>query len=299
MALNKKILKYGLFFLLLLTTVCCAIRVFLHVKQPVFLKNYSQYYIDPSNNLAAFPLDYITNIEDTRRITNVIIDEYPELACTVSREPNYYYSPSNTFYYYENGESIGIYRRYCSYVTITNLDEIAEKELTITTVTVDFEDGSSMNVDLGQIELYEYVHNVNGLDMISSSSSNTGVSSTSYEVKDELFLESMENPFAEVLLDSLQVSFIGDTWNFQLPYLNEVNLEEYTLERNKRFKISSILDLSKNKELKYARFEVSPILIFHDAEGNEFSQRINNIDYTPYFENWWDAYQFIKLRGRE
>lgn len=291
MRLNKKILKNGSILLILLTIICIGLQWHLRLREPVFIKSYAQYLIDSENDSVEFPIQYITNRDKSSFMWNISFVEHPELNVNVNYSPSMFPSFS---YVGENEEIADLYKIQTVYVTINNVSDLDLKNLNLNKAVVSFSDSSTMEVDLGQIELIQYEYKEGGLSTFSFSGSNQGDTSVSYEANKKIYLTSIINPYSEILGESLTLKILGDLWSYQLPCTYEVNLKNFVLQPEETITVYSFLDVSNEKELKYANIDIRPLFIYQDEQGRTFEEIINNINYSPYFNNWWDVYQFIK-----
>ena len=290
MEVNKKILKYGITLLIIVTFICCAIRWHLRLREPIFLKSYAQYIIDTENDSVEFPLQYITNRDKTIFMWKISFANQPDLNVSYNTDPVMISAFVNKW---DNADIAEIYSKQTVYVTIENISNYDLETLDLSKAVAYFSDSSIVEIDLGQIELIENDYTEGGLSTLSSSSSDQGESSVSYEAKHKIYLSSIVNPYAERFGESLSLELIGNQWTYQLPDKNEVNLKDYVLKPEETLTVSSFLNVSDHKELKHAIIDIKPLLIYKDEEGNTFEERIYNITSSPYFNHWWEIYQYL------
>lgn len=297
MELNRKKMKYGVIGLILFAGICGFISSLLYLRNPVFLKNYTEINYVNEDTPVGFTLDYIMNSGDTRKIWNVTLDEYPELSCLLSGRPNF--SDQYDSFYYPEGIAIGMYKKYAERVNIIDFGEQGRRDVVITKATVHFSDGSSMNIDLGRIEIVENKYQDGGLSTGRSSSSSPGETKMTFEVLNHVSLVSLTNHYAELLGDYLQFELHGEGWNYKVPSLSEGNLVGKRLLKGEDFRIHSFLDVSKSQELKYARIIISPLLTYQNDKKENFQIRIYDVRNYPKFDHWWDVYQYCKSIGEK
>ena len=290
MEVNKKILKYGITLLIIVTFICCAIRWHLRLREPIFLKSYAQYIIDTENDSVEFPLQYITNRDKTIFMWKISFANQPDLNVSYNTDPVMISAFVNKW---DNADIAEIYSKQTVCVTIENISNYDLETLDLSKAVAYFSDSSIVEVELGQIELIENDYKEGGLSTLSSSSSNQGESRVSYEAKNKIYLSSIVNPYAERFGESLSLELIGNQWTYQLPDKNEVNLKDYVLKPEETLTVSSFLNVSDHKELKHAIIDIKPLLIYKDEEGNTFEERIYNITSSPYFNHWWEIYQYL------
>ncbi len=290
MEVNKKILKYGITLLIIVTFICCAIRWHLRLREPIFLKSYAQYIIDTENDSVEFPLQYITNRDKTIFMWKISFANQPDLNVSYNTDPVMISAFVNKW---DNADIAEIYSKQTVYVTIENISNYDLETLDLSKAVAYFSDSSIVEIDLGQIELIENDYTEGGLSTLSSSSSNQGESRVSYEAKHKIYLSSIVNPYAERFGDSLTLELIGNQWTYQLPQTNEVNLKDYVLKPEETLTVSSFLNVSDHNELKYAIIDIKPLFIYQDEQGNTFEERIYDINYSPYFNHWWEIFQYM------
>lgn len=290
MEVNKKILKYGITLLIIVTFICCAIRWHLRLREPIFLKSYAQYIIDTENDSVEFPLQYITNRDKTIFMWKISFANQPDLNVSYNTDPVMISAFVNKW---DNADIAEIYSKQTVYVTIENISNYDLETLDLSKAVAYFSDSSIVEVELGQIELIENDYKEGGLSTLSSSSSNQGDSRVSYEAKHKIYLSSIVNPYAERFGDSLTLELIGNQWTYQLPQTNEVDLKDYVLKPEETLTVSSFLNVSDHNELKYAIIDIKPLFIYQDEQGNTFEERIYDINYSPYFNHWWEIFQYM------
>lgn len=290
MEVNKKILKYGITLLIIVTFICCAIRWHLRLREPIFLKSYAQYIIDTENDSVEFPLQYITNRDKTIFMWKISFANQPDLNVSYNTDPVMISAFVNKW---DNADIAEIYSKQTVYVTIENISNYDLETLDLSKAVAYFSDSSIVEIDLGQIELIENDYKEGGLSTLSSSSSNQGESRVSYEAKHKIYLSSIVNPYAERFGESLSLELIGNQWTYQLPDKNEVNLKDYVLKPEETLTVSSFLNVSDHNELKYAIIDIKPLFIYQDEQGNTFEERIYDINYSPYFNHWWEIFQYM------
>lgn len=290
MEVNKKILKYGITLLIIVTFICCAIRWHLRLREPIFLKSYAQYIIDTENDSVEFPLQYITNRDKTIFMWKISFANQPDLNVSYNTDPVMISAFVNKW---DNADIAEIYSKQTVYVTIENISNYDLETLDLSKAVAYFSDSSIVEVELGQIELIENDYKEGGLSTLSSSSSNQGESRVSYEAKNKIYLSSIVNPYAERFGDSLTLELIGNQWTYQLPQTNEVDLKDYVLKPEETLTVSSFLNVSDHNELKYAIIDIKPLFIYQDEQGNTFEERIYDINYSPYFNHWWEIFQYM------
>ena len=134
----------------------------LKLDKPIFLKNYKEVELMENEevySISGFDIElkYIANIKDKRKVSSVTFKEAPEL--------NFYASENNSMglmssydYSNDNIESHGRYGVHTVFLSLNSqkYDYEFDKELELSEATVTFDDGLTMEVDLGKVILYKY-----------------------------------------------------------------------------------------------------------------------------------------------
>ncbi|MBS5883968.1 hypothetical protein [Clostridium sp.] len=266
----------------------------LKLDKPVFLKNYKEVGIIEnegvlSNSGVDIELKYISNREDRRKVNSIIFKEAPEL--------NFYASENSSmglmsFYDYSNDniESHGRYGVHTVFLTLNpqNYEYDLDKELVLSEATVTFNDGLTMDVDLGKILLYKYGGEKNSLQDSGVEVSSDGNSRTIFWVTDYIKVSNVYSPLFE---DT------KDLFHFNIDKLGSMDKRDLIYDKNEHlffsFQFYNIDDIEK----KLCSYEIEPVIYFTDKSGKEYEKRVyNTFDYKPYF-SFSDIYKYLKVKG--
>lgn len=295
MELNKKILKFGLVLITLSLIFTAGFSLIYSLEKPVFLKMYVEEYTSGDENLSVlenFEIRYITNISDSRKVMEIEFEEEPDIEVTVSHWPKgggmFSFFNNNNY----NNQSRDIYGRYALntiYIdmNLNNIDrEFNETELN--NAKVKFNDGSTLDINLGRIIIYKNERKNDYIDSISSGSSSDGTSSFEGRVTKAIKLLEVKSPLLEDLKDYFDLS-IGDT------DYRKVSGVKY--EKDKSLAINAKFIAPKDIVSKYTFYDIKPKLYYEDIEGNISYTRIYNINYTPYDFDLKGIFNYLRARG--
>lgn len=291
MDLNKKILKVGLILVASSLIFAIGFALVYRLDNPVFLKMYVEQYIQSNQNSVVvdnFRLSYITNISDKRKITDIYFEEEPDIEVDVSYGFNH-----NGFSFFnnnsQNSQNGYIYGRYVLKPLYVHMDlskiQKEYEELELNNAKITFNDGSTIDVNLGRIILFKDVRNGDDIKTVSTSSSNTGTSTFTARINKDIKLLSIESPLLEDLEDYFDIS-VGDV--------------DYRKISGIEYKKDKLLDIHakvKTPEDKYMFFDIKPKLYYEDKEGNISYTRIYNIKYIPKNFDIKGVFHYLKSRG--
>ncbi|WP_291651176.1 hypothetical protein [Clostridium sp.] len=270
----------------------------LKLDKPVFLKNYKEVEImenEGAYSISGFDIElkYISNREDKRKVSSVIFKEAPEL--------NFYASENNSmglmrFYnnVNDNVENHGIYGVHTVFLSLSSqkYDYEFDKDLVLSNATVTFDDGLTMEVDLGKIILYKhdsdkYDYDKKILKWYSGQSSNDGISKGGFIVNDYIKVSHIYSPLFDDTKDlfDFNIDKLGNIANMELIY----NKNDYLYFTSQFYNIDDI-------ERKLYSYDIKPVIYFKDGSGNDHEQRINNLTYNPYFR-FSDIYKYLRVKG--
>ena len=188
---HNKILRISII-VMLLTLIISIISISkLRIDNQVFLKNYyeiavSEYEGTYSLEEGSLILQYISNVDDNKYVTGITFKELPD-TYFFATEHNQDYG----MMFYEgknlNVNEYGRYRLNTVYITCPELKyDDNQKEIILTSATVEFNDKSNIDIDLGKIVLYKGKKIPVALEGISYTSSSEGISSTTFRVKEDV-----------------------------------------------------------------------------------------------------------------
>lgn len=292
--LNKKILKFGLALITLSLIFTVGISFVYSLENPVFLKMYIEQYVsdnENSNVIDSFELKYITNISDRREVIDIQFEEAPNIEVFVSRWPinggGYSLFNDNTY----NNQRGDIYGRYVIHTIYLNIDlnDIDKEfyEIELNNAKVSFDDGSTLDTNLGRIIFYKDKRKSDDIQSRSSSGSSDGTSSVQLETKKDIRLLDVKSPLLEDLKDHLDI-YIED-----IDYREILGIE---YEKNKTLNIHSKFEVPKDIVEKYTFYDIKPKLYYKDEEGNISYIRIYNINHTPYSFDFKGIFNYLRAR---
>lgn len=294
MELNRKMLRFGLILIVLSLIFTVGFSLVYRLKKPVFLKIYVERYPFGNQNSSIvenFQLKYITNMSDNRKVVAINFEEEPNIEVGVSHWSNGggVFSLFNNNY---NNQSKDIYGRYalCTIYLEMNLNNIGREfnEVELNNAKVKFDDGSTLDTDLGRIIIYKVERKNDYIDSTSSSSSSDGTSSFSGRIKKDIKLLYVKSPLLEDLKDYFEL-FID-----HIDY-REVSGIKY--EKDKYLVVNAKFKTPKDIVSQYTFYDIKPKLYFEDKKGNILYRRIYNIDYNPYDFNVRGIFKYLRARG--
>lgn len=294
METNRKILNIGVALIILVVILSTGLAYYLKLDNPVFLENYCEYNIlmDDDNYMwDAFTIKYITNFTDKRKVVDISFEEAPNLIFYASEHGHsgYFF---NMFDSNSNDSSENIYGRYIVrevYITMDmqSIDEPLE-ELKLSKAKVQFNNGDIMNVNLGNIILYRERNSKDCIEFTSSGSSSDGTSYIDIIVKKAITLIGVDSP----LLKSKQNLF-----DMNVGKDNYKNVAGVKYKEEDKLTINSIFYRPKDILSQYTFYDINPKLTYKDDDGNIYTQRIYNIDYSPHRFNTKEIILYLKARG--
>lgn len=297
MELNNKILKIGLTLIFIILIFIISFVLVYRLDNPVFLKMYVEEYIvmeNSKNIMENFELKYITNLSDNRKVVDIYFPEAPNIKAYVSN--NFFGSSGFSFFNKSNQnqtfERYGIYLLKTIYITGTYEDEEFD-EIEINNAKVVFDDGSTLDVDLGRIILHGNYNILDHIDSdyigtVSASSSSSGKSNFTGAVEKYIKLKSIESPLFNDLGKYIDISINGNDYG---------KIKGLEFEDGETLTISSTFSSPNDILNKYTFYDIKPRLYYEDREGNTHYIIIYNINYTPYGFNTIEIFKYLKMRG--
>ncbi|KOR26813.1 hypothetical protein [Clostridium sp. L74] len=294
MELNKKILHIGLLLIGVSLIFTITFASVYKLENPVFLKMFVEKSIYPnedSTSLEIFELKYITNISDNRKIANIEFKENQDIEVTVS-DDSFDYQGMPFFNDISNNQrenKYGIYVVNTIYFNM-NLKNIDRKlnEIKLNNVKITFNDGSTLETNLGKIILYEDKNKNKDREFVSSSASSDNEFSSTIKLKNNIKLLKVDTPLLHDTKDYFDLSI--DNIDYK-----DISGKKYEkgamLSSHSKFKITnSILK-------KYSYYEIQPKLYYKDNNANESYMFIDNIHYNPNNFDFMGIFQYLRLRG--
>ena len=294
----KTSLKISSIMILISLILSISIVYYLKLDKPVFLKSYQdievmQNDLNYLNTYYDIEIKYIANSEDKRKVSSIVFKEAPEL---------YFYVSENNpigvvqFYDYSN-DNISNYGRYGIHTVFLNLSLQSsvydlDEDIILKEATIRFDDGLTMDVDLGKLVLYKYdlskekindeILHEQGREISTNGISKSGFYVNKYIQVSDVYSKSFE--YTRDLID-FNINKTGELEDQNLIYNANDNLY-FTC------KVKDIDDPEK----KLYGYNIKPNIYFKDRSGKEYTKRINTINYKPNF-NFNDIYKYLKKMG--
>lgn len=292
--LNRKILRFGLFLIVLSLIFTVGFVIIYRLDNPVFLKMYVEEYVSSNKNynmVDRIELKYITNLSDDRKVKDIYFEEEPNIEVLVSHQPFggggfSFLNNSN------NNQREDIYGRYVLRtlylkIDLNNIDR-ENYEIELNNAHIEFNDRSRIDVDLGRIIIYRDERRSNNITSISSSSSSDGTSSFHGNVEKDIELLDIRSPLLEDLKDYLDIS-IGD--------IDYREISGIKCKQNQTLSIYTKFKTPENILGRYTFYDIKPKLYYQDKNGEKAYERIYNIDYTPYDFDLKGIFNYLRARG--
>lgn len=265
----------------------------LKLDNPVFLKNYKEVGIIENEGVIStsgvdIELKYIANREDKRSVSSIIFKEAPELNFYASENSSMglmsFYDDSN-----DNIERHGRYGVHTVFLTLNpqNYEYDFNKELELNEATVIFNDGFTMDVDLGKILLYKYSNEKTPMQETGFEGSSNGNSKSMFWVTDYIRVSKVYSSLFEDTKDLL---------DFNIDKLGNMDKRDLIYNKNEHLFFTLQFHNIDDIERKLCSYEIKPVIYFTDKSGKEYEKRVHNtFDYNPYF-SFSDIYKYLKVQ---
>ena len=281
---NNKLFKIVLISIGLLSLLSFVYIYYFKLEEPVFFEHYydlRSYNEGTYHEEMPFILRYITNVDDSRKVSRIGFPEYPE-ALVQGSEDEYMsemiwgYGSTNLL-----NDNYGRYSIRTVFCNIIDLPESAYYDSIITKALIGFNDGSEMLIDIGALHLYKAERGKDILEDYYGSSSSDGVSETKYNVLEDITFQSIESPLLSQFSDQVTLE-INDT--------DIVKATGLDFESGEQMNIKSQIQLTEDEIKDYRIFGIHPKLIFSGEKGSQHSERIY------YISNMYNNdYSFMNL----
>jgi hypothetical protein len=289
---NERILKQGLILILSLLLISLIVSFYLRLDEPVFLKVYkemelpinkSSYYVENQLNIK-----YITNIYDTRLVTHVEFQEVPGLIVSASSRNPMFFSMFNNNQGIP-GKNVGRYSIRPIYIWMDayNVENTGD-DIRITKAKVHFDNGDTIEADIGEVIFYAYENRPKHLDFMSGGGSSDGTHNTELEVTEDITLIKVEDSLLSQLDNFVEIK-INDT--------DYVNISGMELKAGERLNIFSKFHILEGIEANMYDYDIHPKLQYEDSEGNVYTYRFRNVDYSRHGFDFMEILRFLKARG--
>jgi len=289
MELNNRLFKGTVILIGLLALASLVAMLQMRLDKPVFLDHYYDLRVHEDGNYhQEFRLTYITNVHDSRVVNHV---EFPEhLYIRVSATEQGFMSPFpfDSSNQQPPGEVHGRYSVRTIYCQISEMPGMEEMDGTVVrTARIFFNDGTQMDVPIGELHFYRFGSEESPFDSVSSSGSSDGSSSSRYRAREDVTLISVENQMLERFEHRLDLK-INDHVIDGIHGL-EIKENDHLIIRSKLYPGSDPLDV-------YTMVDIHPELYFKRADGQIGSMRFYNIDSIYHGFNFMDLYRYLDAR---
>ncbi|MDV4150987.1 hypothetical protein R0131_09070 [Clostridium sp. AL.422] len=292
----KTALKISSLLILISFLLSILIQNYIKLDSPVFLKNYldvDYYEYKDRYSLSGINIElkYITNNGENKNVISVVFEEAPELNFYARENNNIglmqMYNDSN--YSNINVEKYGYYSIHTVYLDFEIPKESIKLDnvIKLSKAKITFEDGDSIDVDLGKIILSKNSQEESLLERPSLSGSSDGYSQLFYWVKDYIQVSKIYSLLFEDTEDLFQYN------------INKAgNLEDRDLIYNAKENLffTSQFSYIDDPIKKLYTYDIKPNMYYKDREGKEYVERIYNITYSPNF-SFYNIYRYLVETG--
>lgn len=259
METNKKILKYGLIIIGIVLVVNIGFSLFIRLKDPVFLKVYSESYTyddrDERGNFEDidYYLYYITNVSDSRRVSSINFDDVPEIIAYANEGIDY------------NDKVYGRYslRQVHVKLDLNKLDRDFES-VELNNVNIGFDNGDILEEDLGQWVIFNGRDEGDYLRRRGGGGSSSGRIHGRLEVKEDIELIKIDYS-TEAEIEEYMKMYIRRNNSSEISFKD---IEGMELKAGDELNIDSQLFIPKGDPKAYNIYRVSPRLSFKDKDGH-------------------------------
>lgn len=285
---NRTILKTGLIMIAVVVLISSLIASGLEVNRPVFLLQYREtnFVEDPDYN-DVFALRYITDLSDHSRILGISFPEASDVSFAVTdnvRRGDLLHMWTQE----AEKEIIGRYSIQTVHVEF-NSKEVQRDEILLTKAEVSFDDGRTETFDLGRMYFYREKHQENSsFNVSSSSSSSTGHSSTTMEIRNDIEVLDVESPLLDETDDFIAVKLNG---------LDFREISELPIKKGTRLNVESFVGTPEDIISRYSTYDLRPKMTYRDTDNQIREARIYNIFHQKQYFSLTDILRYLKARG--
>ena len=288
---NNKLFKILMISIGFLSILSIVFINYFKLDQPVFFEHYfdlRSYNEGTYHEEMPFILRYITNVDDSRKVSRIGFPEYPDALVQGSEDE---YMSEMIWGYGSTNLSNDNYGRYSIrtvFCNIIDLPESAYYDSIITKALIGFNDGSEMLIDIGALHLYKAERGKDILEDYYGSSSSDGVSETKYNVLEDITFQSIESPLLGQFSDQVILE------------INDMDIAKATgiaFESGEQINIKSQIQSTEDIIKDYTIFGIHPKLKFSAENGRHHTERIYNINNM--YDNdysFMNLYRYIKER---
>ncbi|MCT4687651.1 hypothetical protein [Vallitalea sp.] len=300
--------------ILIIGVIACLISLILNIiniqvhkiSEPIVLEHYLEVSLHDEIDLS---INYITNRRDSIKINSIYFPKYD----LTFYDKNF--QDTNSLKYYNSNTAV--------LNTRLNLDQQKEYEemdnIILEDAVIMYNNGLEQNIDIGKIIINN--NKEKGLHSTMSSSSSTGFSKTVFELDNSIIINDITSKLYEEThnfvkmnlvsndeLDNTLVNISKETDKDKIMEIednyhnNQKDIECYPVdELQLPFQAYNTLSVNTNFEMldndcKYNVYDIRYTLHSTDENGNEGSQSLYNIRYSPYFTDKL-VRQLVKKRG--
>ena len=288
---NKKILLFGMVIIAAVLSTSVWLVTAFRLDQPVFLRYCVEVSAVPARtniyDERLMELKYITNYDDTRKVTGIVFQEAEEIGLFATEDLLY---KKNVFpqpvTQRSSGEDIG---RYCiRIVYVYSVDHYLEDwegELELHTALITLSDGSTFTVDLGKVLLYSDRAGSDAITMEYASASNTDSSSNGYLIQKNLTVNTIESKLLTEAAPFLGLR-INDT--------NFLDFSPIRLQKGDKLRVDCGFADTEGFVDAYDEYELRPKLSYTAEDGSTGAIRVYNITKHKYFFSFWEVFDYLR-----
>lgn len=296
---NKKTaLKISGSLILLSFLLSISIIYYLKLDNPVFLKSYKDIEVveNEGNYITSgydIEIKYIANIESNRKVSSIVFKDAPNLNFYVSEN-----SPMGIVQFYDySNDNIEGHGRYGIHIVFLNLNSHnygndLDDDIVLREATVTFNDGLTMDVDLGKLVLYKYKTPQENLgDEVLNGpiidSSSDGISKSGFYVKNYIQVSKV---YSKTFEDT------RDLFDFNINKTGRIEERDLIYNANDNLYFTSQFHYIDDVERKLYSYDIRPVIYYKDRNGKEYEKRVYNITHYPNF-NFYDIYKYLRKTG--
>ena len=287
---NGKFLAVCLSVVALVTIGVVGFMFYARVGEPLFIKNYCEYNWDSNgdgNSLSGyFRIQYLADSYDSRRVTGIEFPELPE------GEAIFYASEFDEIYV---GDVFGIYSVHTVEVSISPAflrGERGDSEMVLRNAVVRFSDGSTREVDFGEIRIRERTDNSRRLISQRSTSAVTMPSG-------DYYMETYRGNEDFTVVD-FSVTPLFDAAGLFAITLNDIPIDEIAgMEINRGDAVvfrTDFFESDEDAEL-FVEYCLRTVFTAKDSLGLEISRETGFVSAKPRF-GFWKILRFVTGQGR-
>lgn len=294
----KTALKISGTLILLSFLISVSIIYYLKLDNPVFLKSYKDIEIvEKEENYITSDYDivikYIANIEDERMVSSIVFKDAPNLNFYVREN-----SPMGMMQFYDYSDNnIEVHGRYGIHTVFLNLSAYnyeynLDNDIVLREATITFNDGLTMDVDLGKLVLYKYKSSKENLgdeilNSYSSESSSDGMSKSGFYVSKYIQVSDIYSKLFE---------HARDLFDFNINKTGGLEERDLIYNANDNLYFTSQFKYIDDPERRLYSYDIRPVIYFKDRDGKEYEKRVYNVAYNPLF-SFYDIYKYLREIG--